>query len=102
MDECVPKIDKALVFNFRTLHSESPDAMRLENDYIIDVVEKYPEGLIGACLIDPSWDERAIEESNRARAPAGFSDIFRYPLTLSPFPASSSWILKTSLDIFRQ
>lgn len=65
MDECVPKIDKALIFNFRTLHSESPDAMRLENDYIIDVVEKYPERLIGACLIDPSWDDKAIDELNR-------------------------------------
>lgn len=65
MDECVPTIDKALIFNFRTLHSESPEAMRLENDYIIDVVEKYPERLIGACLIDPSWDDRAIDELNR-------------------------------------
>jgi predicted TIM-barrel fold metal-dependent hydrolase len=65
MDECVPRIDKAVIFTFRSLHSESMDAMRSENDYIIDVVDKYPDRLIGACLIDPSWDDRAIEELNR-------------------------------------
>lgn len=65
MDNCQPRIDKALIFTFRSLHSESPGAMRKENDYILEVVEKYPDRFIGACLIDPSWDERAIKELNR-------------------------------------
>lgn len=65
MNHCQPKIDKALIFSFRSLHSDSPSEMRKENDYILEVVEKYPDRFVGACLIDPSWDERAIEELNR-------------------------------------
>ncbi|MBQ03544.1 hypothetical protein CL673_02380 [Candidatus Bathyarchaeota archaeon] len=65
MDKCVPYIDKAVIFTFRSLHSESMDAMKRENDYILNVVEKYPDRFIGACLIDPSWDDRAIDELNR-------------------------------------
>jgi len=65
MDECKPRIDKALVFSFRSLHSESPSAMRKENDYILKVAEEHPDRFIGACLIDPSWDEHAIDELNR-------------------------------------
>ena len=65
MDGCKPRIDKAVVFNFRTLQSESPEAMERENNYILDAVKKYPDRFIGACLIDPSWGERAIDEMNR-------------------------------------
>jgi predicted TIM-barrel fold metal-dependent hydrolase len=65
MDDCIPRIDKALVFGFRSLHSESPEAMRSENDYIIKATEEYPDRLIGSCLIDPSWDKIALDELNR-------------------------------------
>lgn len=65
MEKCNPRIDKALIFSFRSLHSESMSAMRKENDYILKVVEDYPDRFVGACLIDPSWDDRAIEELNR-------------------------------------
>jgi predicted TIM-barrel fold metal-dependent hydrolase len=65
MDNCKPKIDKAIIFNFRTLQSESTNAMRKENDYILKTVEEYPDRFIGACLIDPSWDNHAIDELNR-------------------------------------
>ena len=65
MDTCKPRINKALIFSFRSLHSESITAMRKENDYILKVVEEDPDRFIGACLIDPSWDEHAIAELNR-------------------------------------
>jgi predicted TIM-barrel fold metal-dependent hydrolase len=65
MENCNPRLDKALIFSFRSLHSESMKAMRDENDYILKTVEEYPDRFIGACLIDPSWDERAIKELNR-------------------------------------
>jgi predicted TIM-barrel fold metal-dependent hydrolase len=65
MNNSSPKINKALIFGFRSLHSESLEAMRDENDYILESVEKNPDRFIGACLIDPSWGERAIEELNR-------------------------------------
>lgn len=65
MDKCKPKIDKAIIFNFRTLQSESINAMRKENDYILKTVEEFPDRFIGACLIDPSWDNHAIDELNR-------------------------------------
>ena len=65
MNNCKPRINKALIFSFRSLQSESMEAMRKENDYILQVVERYPDRFIGACLIDPSWDNYAIEELNR-------------------------------------
>jgi predicted TIM-barrel fold metal-dependent hydrolase len=64
MDTCDPQIDKALVFSFNSLHSESPQSMRKENDYISTSASN-SERLIGACLIDPSWDDQAILELNR-------------------------------------
>lgn len=65
MDKCKPRIDKAVVFSFRSLHSESLTAMKSENDYILRMVEDYPDRFIGACLIDPSWDDYALKELNR-------------------------------------
>jgi predicted TIM-barrel fold metal-dependent hydrolase len=65
MNNCKPRIDKSIVFSFRSLHSESVATMQKENDYIIEVAERYPDRLIGACLIDPSWDKSALEELNR-------------------------------------
>ena len=65
MDDCRPRIDKAVIFNFRTLHSESPEAMQKENNYILKSVEKHPDRFIGACLIDPSWGDHAIAEMKR-------------------------------------
>lgn len=65
MDNCRPIIDKGLIFTFRSLHSESIDEMQKENDYILKTIEEYPDRFIGACLIDPSWDNHAIDELNR-------------------------------------
>jgi predicted TIM-barrel fold metal-dependent hydrolase len=65
MNNSNPRIDKALIFSFRTLHSESLQTMREENDYILESVEKFPNRFIGACLIDPSWGDKAIKELNR-------------------------------------
>ena len=65
MNNCEPRIDKALIFSFRSLQSESPNEMQRENDYIFKIVDKYPERFIGACLIDPSWDDKAMIELNR-------------------------------------
>ena len=65
MDGCRPRIDKALVFGSRSLCSETPQVMVDDNDYILKVVEEYPDRYIGAGVIDPSWGDRAIEELNR-------------------------------------
>jgi len=62
MDKCTPKIDKALVFGLLSLVSETPEAMRKDNDYILEVVETYPERCVGAGVIDPSWGDKAVQE----------------------------------------
>jgi predicted TIM-barrel fold metal-dependent hydrolase len=65
MDSTTPKIDKALVFGLFSLSSESPDSMKEENDYVLRMLEKYPDRLIGAGVIDPSWGDKAIKELHR-------------------------------------
>lgn len=39
--------------------------MREENNYILDVVDDYPERFVGAGVIDANWGEKAIEELHR-------------------------------------
>ena len=65
MDNCSPRIDKALVFGLRSLCSENPDAMRRDNDYILKVVEAHPDRFVGAGVIDPSWGDEAVRELHR-------------------------------------
>ena len=65
MDATAPKIDKSLVFGLFSLSSESPDTMKEENDYVLRMVEKYPDRLIGPGVVDPSWGDKAINELNR-------------------------------------
>jgi len=65
MDNATPRIDKAVIFGFRSLHSESMEVMRECNDYIHKTVQTYPDRFIGAVLVDASWGDRALEELNR-------------------------------------
>ncbi|MCW4048362.1 MAG: amidohydrolase family protein [Candidatus Bathyarchaeota archaeon] len=65
MDACKPRIDKALVFGLFSLAAESPEQMKEENDYILKMVNKYPDRLIGAGVVDPSWGDKAIKELHR-------------------------------------
>jgi len=65
MEACTPRIDMALVFGLRSLAAESMESMRSENDYILKVVEAYPDKFIGAGVIDPSWGDEAIVELKR-------------------------------------
>lgn len=65
MDACEPRIDMALVFGLTSLASESPERMRVENDYTVKVVETYPDRFVGAGVVDPSWGDMAIEELHR-------------------------------------
>ena len=65
MDGCRPKIDMALIFGLTSLASDSPERMKEENDYILKVVETYPDRYVGAGIVDPSWGEKAIEELHR-------------------------------------
>ena len=65
MDACEPRIDKAVVFGLFSLASETPEAMSRDNDYILRMVEAYPDRFIGAGVVDPSWGEAAIKELHR-------------------------------------
>jgi predicted TIM-barrel fold metal-dependent hydrolase len=65
MERCNPKIDKALVFGMNSLASETPQIMRKENDYILNVIETYPDRYVGAGILDPSWGEKSIQELHR-------------------------------------
>ena len=48
MNGSKPRIDKAVVFGFRSLASESVEVMRRDNDYVLETVERYPDRYIGA------------------------------------------------------
>jgi predicted TIM-barrel fold metal-dependent hydrolase len=65
MDACNPKIDKALVFGLTSLSSYSPEQTSEENDYILKIVEAYPDRYVGAGVVDPSWGDKAIKELKR-------------------------------------
>jgi predicted TIM-barrel fold metal-dependent hydrolase len=65
MDSCRPRIDRAVVFGLHSLASETPEAMRRDNDYILRVVEEHPDRFIGAGVVDPSWGDAAVEELHR-------------------------------------
>lgn len=65
MDSCEPRIDKALCFGLTALSSDSPDNMREENDYVLEVVKEHPDRYIGAGVIDPSWGDHAVKELHR-------------------------------------
>ncbi len=65
MLNCKPVIDMALGFGLFSLSSSTPEDMKNDNDYLIEVVKKYPKKFIGAGVIDPSWGEKAKEELKR-------------------------------------
>ena len=65
MEACKPKLDMALVFGLTSLSSDCPERMRIENDYILNIVETYPDRFVGAGVVDPSWGDNAIEELHR-------------------------------------
>lgn len=96
MDNCRPRIDKALVFGLRSLSSETPDIMKDDNDYVLDIVESYPERYIGAGLIDPSWGDKAINELHRF-VKAGLR-VVKLKFTSVHFPANC----EGSKKVFRE
>ncbi|TRO54118.1 amidohydrolase [Candidatus Bathyarchaeota archaeon] len=65
MDECTPRIDKAIIFGLSSLASDTPQRMVEENNYVMDVLERHPTRFIGAGVVDPSWGDHAIEELHR-------------------------------------
>lgn len=67
MDNCEPKIDKALVFGLTSLASDSPERMKVENNYIKRVVGAHPDRFVGAGVIDPSWGEKPSRSSPTSR-----------------------------------
>jgi len=65
MDACKPRIDKSLIFGLSSLASDTPGRMVEENNYVMDVLKKYPTRYIGAGVVDPSWGDHAINELHR-------------------------------------
>jgi len=97
MDASKPKIDKAVIFGFRALTSENPEAMRKDNDYILETIKKYPDRYIGASLIDPSWGEKSIYELKRATK-AGLR-VVKVKFTSVHFPANCKGAIKLFKEI---
>ena len=54
-------VDKSVVFGFPWRTKET---FQIQNDYIMDVVARYPDRLIGLCCFDPSHKE-AVPETER-------------------------------------
>ena len=96
MNNANPKIDKAVVFGFRSLTSETPEIMKQDNDYVLETVAKYPDRYIGAALIDPSWGSKSIRELNRT-IKAGLR-IVKVKFTSVHFPANC----KGAVNLFKE
>ena len=86
MDRCKPKIDKALIFADAVARPNHELLMK-DNDYILSIVEEYPDRFIGAPVIDVSWREEAIQEIHRF-IDAGFH-IIKMRFTSYRFHANS-------------
>jgi predicted TIM-barrel fold metal-dependent hydrolase len=97
MDASKPKIDKAVIFGFRALTSESPEAMKKDNDYTLETIKKYPDRYIGASLIDPSWGEKSLDELKRATK-AGLR-VVKVKFTSVHFPANCKGAIKLFKEI---
>jgi len=65
MENSNPKIDKAVIFGAKSLCSETPETMKKDNNYILNVISEYPDRYIGAGVIDPSWGDKALKELHR-------------------------------------
>ncbi len=63
-------VDMSVVFNFPWKHSE---IFKKENDYIMEVVQKYPDRLIGFCCFD-AFSNDAVSETERC-LDAGLSGV---------------------------
>ena len=96
MDGSHPKIDKAVIFGFRALTSETPEVMRKDNDYVLETVKEYPDRFIGASLIDPSWGQKSLEELKRVTK-AGLR-VVKVKFTSVHFPANC----KGAINLFKE
>ena len=54
-------VDKSVVFGFPW---RTPETFKLQNDYIMETVAKYPDRLIGFCCFDPA-SPQAVQETER-------------------------------------
>ena len=97
MDSSHPRIDKAVIFGFRSLTSESPEAMTKDNDYVLETVGRYPDRYIGASLIDPSWGKRSIDELRRLTK-AGLR-VVKVKFTSVHFPANCKGAVRLFKEI---
>ena len=95
MDNCNPKIDKAVVFGAKSLCSETPEIMKNDNNYVLNAVNEYPDRYVGAAVIDPSWGEKAVEELHRC-VDAGIKVVkIRFSsIRFRPFSKASIRIIK--------
>jgi len=64
MDNCKPRIDMALVYADAVVRPTHEMYVK-DNDYVRKMVEKYPDRLIMAPVIDVSWGDKAIQEMHR-------------------------------------
>ena len=75
MDES--EVDKAVIFGFPWRNIET---IKLHNDYIIEMVQKYSNRFIGLCCFEPSGEqtiaetERLLERSTAKLANANFTE----------------------------
>ncbi len=54
-------VDRSVVFGFPWKDSAT---FKLQNDYVMEVVTRYPERLVGLCCFDP-FNKAAVEEAKR-------------------------------------
>jgi len=65
MDLC--KIDKGIVNSFRSMSAQRPDEVVKGNDEIAEFVARYPDRLLGGCVVDAAYPLAGDVEMERCR-----------------------------------
>lgn len=89
MDEC--KIDKAVVFSFSSGLLAHEDFV-LANNRVAEAVSQFPARLIGFAVVNPMFENRAIEEMQRAHRDLSMRGLKLHPVLHGGYPIDSGFV----------
>lgn len=78
----------------------TPQQQRIETDYTIEAIRKYPDRLIGFTWATPMWEDRALEEMRYA-ADNGIRGLKLYAPGQGNFPLDSA-LLDPMMDLAKE
>ena len=84
-------IDKSVIFPFNEVNPGV--SFSNANDYIASAVREYPDRLIGFARLDPNYEEKAIQEMERAITKLGLSGVKLHPSS-QKFSLDNPYVLR--------